>query len=64
MVLGDASYAYVLAEDSLTSSLVAVPSAGGSPVTLVNGVAIDLMTLDACNVYFETGGALEKVSKP
>jgi hypothetical protein len=63
-VLGDASYAYVLAEDSLTSSLVAVPSAGGSPVTLLNGVAIDLMTLDACNVYFETGGALEKVGKP
>jgi hypothetical protein len=64
MVLGDASYAYVLAEDSLTSSLIAVPPAGGSPVTLVNGVAIDLMTLDACNVYFETGGALQKVAKP
>lgn len=64
MVLGDASYAYVLAEDSLTSSLVAVPPGGGLPVTLVDGLPIDLMTLDACNVYFETGGTLQKVGKP
>jgi hypothetical protein len=64
IVLGDASFAYVVAQTS-NVSLVAVDLANGATSTLVGGsLSIDTATLDTCNVYFASGSTLEKVAKP
>jgi len=69
-VFGDSTFVYVvaapLAENpgDTNGTLQAYRLGDASSTTLLTGVPLDLVAMDACSVYFASGNTLQKVAKP